>query len=207
MKARKQPKKLTSLGFRKKALRQLTTKIGVYVLCDLDGTPIYVGQSRSSIRGRASRHLTSARSDVIANRQIDVWEIAYVKTWPVKRQSDIAKLEAILFKAFDRRKALMNGSIPRMTGKMPRSLPEPFQTIQMMSDDDIKVRRDPMLRLPRQIEHIGRLVDHILSVKDSAQLRRSLAAHFERLDAYRHAFLEEGSPVFRTPGKSDEEAE
>ena len=28
------------------------------------------------IRSRVARHLTSARSDIIANRQIDVWEIA-----------------------------------------------------------------------------------------------------------------------------------
>ena len=53
-----------------------------------------------------------------------------------------------------------------------------------MSDKDITVRSDPMLQLPRQIEHIGRLVDHILSVKDLVQLRRSLAAHFQRLDVY-----------------------
>lgn len=62
-----------------------------------------------------------------------------------------------------------------------------------------------MLRLPRQIEHIGRLVDHILSVKNSAQLRRSLAAHFERLDAYRNAFLKQGAPVIRALGQTDEE--
>jgi hypothetical protein len=81
----------------------------------------------------------------------------------------------------------------------------PAQTVRVMSDADIKVRRDPMLRLPRQIEHIGRLVDHILSVKDSAQLRRSLAAHFKRLDVYRGAFLKQGAPVIRAAGQSDEE--
>jgi hypothetical protein len=85
------------------------------------------------------------------------------------------------------------------------ALPKPSQRIQVMSEEDIKVRRDPALRLPRQIEHIGRLVDHILSVKDSVQLRRSLAAHFGRLDAYRHAFLSAGTPVVRAPGQSDEE--
>lgn len=74
-----------------------------------------------------------------------------------------------------------------------------------MSDKDITVRSDPMLRLPRQIEHIGRLVDHILSVKDSVQLRRSLAAHFQRLDAYRAAFLKQGAPIIRAAGQSDEE--
>jgi hypothetical protein len=74
-----------------------------------------------------------------------------------------------------------------------------------MSDDDIKIRREPMLRLPRQIEHIGRLVDHLLTVKDKPQLRRALAAHFDRLDAYRAEFLKEGKPVVRKAGESDDE--
>lgn len=77
--------------------------------------------------------------------------------------------------------------------------------MQLMPDEEIKVRKDPALRLPRQIEHIGRLVDHILTVKDSPQLRRSLAAHFERLDQYRRAFLETGAPVTRRAGEEEEE--
>jgi hypothetical protein len=194
-----------SLAFRKSALAALTNEIGVYALCDLDQVPIYVGQSVDAIRARVNRHLTSARSDIIANRQIDVWEIAYVKAWPVERAADIPQLEAVLFKTFNSAKTLMNGSIPQLAQKMPARIPEPAQTVQVMSDSDIEVRRDPMLRLPRQIEHIGRLVDHILSVKDSAQLRRSLAAHFERLDAYRNAFLKQGAPVIRAAGQTDEE--
>ena len=76
--------------FRSRALSQLTNEIGVYALCDLDGQPIYVGQSIDGIRTRVRRHLTSARSDVIANRQIDVWEIAFVWAWPVDDKADPA---------------------------------------------------------------------------------------------------------------------
>lgn len=187
------------------ALQPVMTLAGGYALCDLDEQPIYVGQSTDGIRARVNRHLTSARSDVIANRQVDVWEIAFVKAWPVDSVDDIPHLEAVLFKAFDDAKRLMNGSIPKLSKSMPRKIPAADQTVQVMSDDDIKVRRDPMLRLPRQIEHIGRLVDHILSVKDSAQLRRSLDAHFERLDAYRKAFFKLGPPVIRAAGQTDEE--
>ena len=74
----------THLTFRKKALSGLTNQIGCYILADLDGVPIYVGQSTDGIKSRVGRHLTSARSDIIANRQIDVWEIAYVWAYPVK---------------------------------------------------------------------------------------------------------------------------
>ena len=55
----------TNFDFRNKACGSLTSEIGVYVLCDLDKTPIYVGQSKDGIRSRVRRHLTSARSDII----------------------------------------------------------------------------------------------------------------------------------------------
>ena len=193
-----------SQAYRKRALRELTNEIGVYAPCDFDEVTIYVGQSVDGIRARVNRDLTSARSDIIANRQIDVWEIAYVKAWPLEDRNKINSLEAILFKAFDSRKSLMNGSIPPLTGELPKSVPRPSQTIQVMTADGIRARREPALRLPRQIEHIGRLVDHILNVKDSAQLGRSLAAHFARLDAYRSEFLQQRTPVIREPGAEDD---
>jgi hypothetical protein len=191
--------------YRRQALRALTNRVGVYALCDLDEVPIYVGQSVDGIRARVNRHLTSARSDVIANRQIDVWEIAYVKAWPVNSTAEIDWLEAVLFEAFDQQKRLMNGSVPPLVGELPEEIPRPDQTIRVMSDKDIRIRRDPSLRLPRQIEHIGRLVDHILNVKDSPQLRQALGAHFERLDRYRHAFLQEGARVIRAVGTTKDE--
>jgi hypothetical protein len=191
--------------YRKKQMKALTNKVGVYALCDLDGIPIYVGQSTDGIQNRVRRHLTSARSDIIANRQIDPWEIAFVQAYPVNRIKDIPLLEASLFAKFHRKKPLMNGSIPVAEGQLLRHVPKPAETIQMMPDEELRVRREPALRLPRQIEHIGRLVDHILTVKDSAQLRRSLAAHFDRLDAYRTAFLKAGPAVKRAAGENDEE--
>lgn len=186
-------------------MKTLTNAIGVYALCDLDGVPIYVGQSKDGIQARVRRHLTSARSDIIANRQIDPWEIAFVQAYPVEDVTKIPKLEASLFAKFHKEKPLMNGSIPIAHGGALRRLPKPVQTVQMMPDEEIKVRLDPALRLPRQIEHIGRLVDHILTVKDSPQLRRSLAAHFDRLDAYREAFLKAGPAIRRGAGEEEDE--
>jgi hypothetical protein len=191
--------------YRQAQMKKLTDSIGVYVLCDLDGVPIYVGQSIDGIRQRARRHLTSARSDIIANRQVDPWEIAYVRAYPTKRKQEIPVLEASLFTAFNDQKPLMNGSVPVARDALLKEIPQPSAIIQIMPDEEIKVRRDPALRLPRQIEHIGRLVDHILTVKDSQQLRRSLSAHFERLDEYRRAFLEAGVPVTRRAGAEEEE--
>lgn len=193
--------------FRQEQMKKLSDAIGVYVLCDLDAVPIYVGQSVDGIRARARRHLTSARSDIIANRQIDPWEIAYVQAYPAEHTGKIPLLEASLFAKFNAEKTLMNGSVPVVREPLLEKLPDPAQVIQVMPDEEIRVRKDPALRLPRQIEHIGRLVDHILTVKDSRQLRQSLAAHFERLDEYRKAFLKADKSVTRRAGEEEDEEE
>lgn len=178
----------TDFHFRRQAVRQLTTKIGVYVLCDLDNVPIYVGKSTDSIRGRVSRHLTSARSDIIANRQIDVWEIAWVWTYPVRKKSEIAALEAILFHKYDPQSELMNGARPELpVGKI--DIPKPAQKIQVMSDPEIAEKKDPVLRLPRQAAHYAQIVGHFLAVKNSNQVARAMSAHFERLAKYHKTLL------------------
>lgn len=161
----------------------------MYALCDLDGIPVYVGQSIDGIQKRVRRHLTSARSDIIANRQIDVWEIAFVWGWPLEDQEKIKRLESHLFHEFHANSPLMNGSIPEDPGDLDFQIPN-IQEIQVMPDEEIESRKDPINRLPRQIDHIRRLVDQILIVKDSKQLRRSLRAHFARLDSYNKEFLD-----------------
>lgn len=180
-----------AIAFRQRAVGALITAIGVYALCDLDGTPIYVGQSVDGVRARVRRHLTSARSDIIANRQVDVWEIAYVMAWAATAET-IPALEAALFHHFNATSQLMNGSVPPPVARF--TLVEPTQTVQVIANDEIARRRDPSARLPRQIEHYGRLVDHYLNVKNSAELRISMEAHFARLGRYHAHFLEQVGP-------------
>lgn len=174
--------------FRKKALSDLTNEIGVYALCDLDMVPIYVGQSVDGIRARVQRHLTSARSDIIANRQIDVWEICGVMAWPVPQKSNIEAVENYLFHKFDAGLSLMNGKIPPPQPELDFALADP-EIVHVMTDAERQMRRDPALRLPRQIEQYQRLVDYIQNVKDAAHLKRSLHAHFQRLVEYHGKFL------------------
>jgi len=171
------------LSFRHRAVRTLTSKIGCYVLCDLDEVPIYVGQSVDGIRARVRRHLTSARSDIIANRQIDVWEIAYVWAYPVENRADIGPIEDALFHEFHSKSALMNGKVPRPPGKKIE-VPAPFQRVQVMADREIQEKKDPALRLPRQAEHYSQIVGHFLAVKNSREIATAMQAHFERLQKY-----------------------
>lgn len=173
--------------FRRKAVSQITNKIGCYVLCDLDSTPIYVGKSVDGIRSRVNRHLTSARSDIIANRQVDVWEIAWVWTFPATRE-EIEPLEAALFAFYNAKRTLMNGSTPRSANSFS-DIPEPFQKIQVMHSSEISEKLDATLRLPRQAEHYSSVIGHFLAVKNSRQIARSIDAHFERLAAYHKRLL------------------
>lgn len=174
--------------FRKSAMSNLTNEIGVYALCDLDMVPIYVGQSVDGIRARVQRHLTSARSDIIANRQIDVWEICAVMAWPVSLADQIEAAENHLFHRFDKETPLMNGKIPPVQHTLDFVLPQP-QIVEVMEPNERRKRLDPALRLPRQIDQYQRLVDYIQNVKDAAHLKRSLQAHFQRLVKYHNVFL------------------
>lgn len=176
------------LVFRRKAVRTLTNKIGCYVLCDLDQVPIYVGQSVDGIRARVNRHLTSARSDIIANRQIDVWEIAWVWAYPVRDKAEIGLLEDELFHAFNTRSALMNGKVPKPRADPPNP-PSPAQRVQVMADTEIAEKKDPALRLPRQAEHYSQIVGHFLAVKNSREIAGAIQAHFERLQKYHRQLL------------------
>lgn len=174
-------------SYRHKQLAGLTNEVGVYALCDLDHVPIYVGQSVDGIRSRVRRHLSSARSDVIANRQVDVWEIASVWAWPVSDVKLIPDLEAKLFETFNAERALMNGSVPSSSQMWVGDLPTK-QVVQVIAEDERLDRLKPTARLPRQIAQYLSLVDYILTVKDSGHLHRSLNAHFERLVRYHNSF-------------------
>lgn len=176
------------IAFRRRAVRTLTNEIGCYVLCDLDGVPVYVGQSTDGIRARVNRHLTSARSDIIANRQIDVWEIAFVWAYPVKERDHITPIETSLFHAFHAKSALMNGKTPPSPATKVDP-PKPAQIVQVMSDAEIAEKLDPALRLPRQAEHYSQIVSHFLAVKNSKEIAGAIQAHFERLRRYHQQLL------------------
>ncbi len=175
--------------YRNNQLRQLTNEIGVYALCDLDQDPIYVGQSKDGIRRRVRRHLTSARSDVIANRQLDVWEIGYVWAWPLPGATslEIATVECWLLNKFHSQKPLMNGSIRSLINEDVH-IPE-MQVVRILPPEEIERRLDPTLRLPRQAAQFTNLFAHILEVKNNSDQRRTLRAHFERLKQYTEDFF------------------
>ena len=139
---------------------------------------ICLGQSTDGIRSRVARHLTSARSDIIANRHIDVWEIAEVWAYPLLGKSGIGFLESVL----------MNGTVPPLPPtQMP--IPEPSQKVMVMSPEEISEKCDPAQRLPRQAAHFAQMVRHFLAVKEFKQIARAMSAHFQRLSRYHEKLL------------------
>jgi hypothetical protein len=153
----------------------------------LDEIPVYVGTSAEGIRARVRRHLTSARSDVIANRQIDVWEIAFVWAYPEADKLKRKELEALLYHYFNPQSALMNGTVPQVVDAS--SIPAPFQKIQVMVQSEIDDKKDHALRLPRQAGRYFELVEHFIAVKNSDQIGRAMDAHFVRLARYHKQML------------------
>lgn len=186
--------------FRYAAVSSLPVSKGVYVLCDLDHVPIYVGKSSEGIKKRVQRHLTSARSDIIANRQIDVWEIAWVWSYPVSDGQAMSLIEAELFHQFHPNSPLMNGKVPNPPVPA-QAIPSRIDPVQVLADDEILERKLLSNRLPRQVEHYGQLIKHYLAVKDSEELRLAMDAHHRRLSEYHRRFVEE---VGRPPIGTDE---
>lgn len=177
---------------RKEAIGKLPDLAGVYALCDLDEVPVYVGQAAcskdASIRKRVQRHLTSARSDIIANRQLDVWEIAYVWSWPIHDTDERRRAEAMLYRQFDAESRLVNGKIPTES-QMPLDELPSRTCEQIMPEGVIRARQDPAVRFPRQAQQFCQLLDYILNTHDKPHLRVALQVHFDRMNRYMDEFL------------------
>lgn len=135
------------------------------------------------------RQRPSTRSDAIANRQVDVWEVAYVWAWPLHESVDITILEVHLLHTFNRESPLVNGAIPPAHEQLPFPVPERVR-VQVMADAEVQSRRNPALRLPRQIQHFNALVDYILNTQDKPHLRRAMQVYFGRLTRYFQEFIE-----------------
>jgi hypothetical protein len=71
-----------------------------------------------------------------------------------------------------------------------------------MNEAEIQAKRDPVQRLPRQAAHYAQIVGHFLEVKDSKQIARAMAAHFQRLARYHQTLLGIAEPA---PADDEEE--
>ena len=145
---------------------------GVYAFFDYDGEPIYVGQTNEQLRVRVRRHLTNQRTDAVAMRILDVFEVAALELWPLWELQDrpladpaerrraqgllnatehTAYLDAIGASRFG---AILNEKIPPRSERVP--LP-PSRRFGLVSEQTLAERGHPDVRIARRAETISRL--------------------------------------------------
>ncbi len=141
---------------------------GVYAFFDYDGEPIYVGQTNEQLRTRVRRHLTNQRTDAVAMRVLDIFEVAAMRLWPLWELEDknatdrVAKtmldaaeyavyLEAIKASRF---KAILNEKIPPRSASIP--LP-PSEKFTLITEETRKNLGHPDTRIARRSDTISRL--------------------------------------------------
>lgn len=141
---------------------------GVYAFYDYDGEPIYVGQTNEKLRTRVRRHLTNQRTDAVAMRILDVFEVAEVEVFPLwelentPRQDPAAReilnsleysvyLQAIVNSRF---KAILNEKIPPVSS--PMALPASLR-YDLIDEATRNEKGHPDIRIARRAETLARL--------------------------------------------------
>lgn len=141
--------------------------IGIYCFFDYDGEPIYVGQTTEKFSIRVARHLTGQRSDTVAYRILDPFEVASMALWPmtfpdsatkVERQLEVDAAEyAVYRQAIFKSEfgAILNEKLPPRTNHSV-SLGEPFR-FELVDPDLRDEREHPDVRIARRAETLARL--------------------------------------------------
>jgi hypothetical protein len=166
---------------------------GVYSFYDYDNEPIYVGQTKESLRTRIRRHLTNQRTDAVAMNVLDPFEVYKIVVYPLPEFEDVpatniqAKrhLDALEFKIYSqaitnsRFGAILNEKEPP-TPHFDVAPPEAFSGV-IISDEVKKIRDHPDVRIARRTQTIARLAQVISERKVQKGLREVLLVQAKRL--------------------------
>lgn len=169
-------------------------KWGVYSFYDYDNEPIYVGQTKESLRTRIRRHLTNQRTDAVAMNVLDPFEVYKIVVYPLPELETTAannpearrKLDslerAIYEKAISNSKfsAILNEKEPPVP-QVSITIPASFEGI-IVSDEVKKIREHPDIRIARRTQTISRLAQVISERKVQKGLRRVLLVQAKRLE-------------------------
>ncbi|GAA1622716.1 GIY-YIG nuclease family protein [Leucobacter chromiireducens] len=138
--------------------------IGVYAFYDYDGEPIYVGQTWENFGTRVGRHLTGQRSDTLAYRILDPFEVAEFELYPVEYLRNDpekkSKLDAIEYSVYldaianSKHHAILNEKIPPLSTPVP--LPRAYR-FPLVPEGMREDREHPDVRIARRAETLSRL--------------------------------------------------
>lgn len=142
-------------------------KWGVYVFYDYEGEPIYVGQTNEQLRVRVRRHLTNQRTDAVAMRVLDVFEVAEVEFFPLWEYEGLkasperkGRLNALEYSVYltalaeSRYHAILNEVVPPVS--RPIQLPASYRH-RLVSGQRLEDAQHADVRIARRAETIARL--------------------------------------------------
>jgi hypothetical protein len=180
---------------------------GVYSFYDYDDEPIYVGQTKESLRTRIRRHLTNQRTDAVAMNVLDPFEVYKIVVYPLpelegRTAGDTeAKriLDALEDKIYRRAiqqsvfGAILNEKLPP-TPQVEVEVPESHEGV-IVSDDVRRIREHPDIRIARRTQTISRLAQVISERKVQKGLRNVLLVQARRLEWLARRRLEQSADV------------
>lgn len=191
------------------------SKYGVYAFYDYDGEPIYVGQTKESLRSRIGRHLTNQRTDAVAMNVLDPFEVAEIELWPISEgglaEEEMQKLlNAVEYTVFQKvlKQSKLNAvlnekDVPKTSRvKLPRSYRG-----KIIPDPLYEIRKHPDTRIARRASTIASLA-RVISERDvSKGLRRTLLTQAKRLERLASERLKEIAGPIPVEGKAEETGE
>ena len=189
-------------------------RYGVYAFFDYDGEPIYVGQTNEQLRVRIRRHLTNQRTDAVAMKVLDPFEVFEIEIWPLPdfegqdMNASIARrlnwLERAVFDRLieqSRFKAILNEKDPPLLVDATAVIPTGVRG-RIVSEAVLNLRGHPDTRIARRAETLSLLAKVIAERRVQSGLRRTLLTQAKRLAWLAEKRMNElrGQPV------SDEQA-
>lgn len=180
---------------------------GVYSFYDYDNEPIYVGQTKESLRTRIRRHLTNQRTDAVAMNVLDPFEVYKIVVYPLPQlegraasDSEAKKiLDALEHKVYTQAihdsefSAILNEKEPP-TSQVEVEVPISFEGI-IVSDEVKRIREHPDIRIARRTQTISRLAQVISERKVQKGLRKVLLIQAIRIEWLAQRRLENAAEV------------
>jgi GIY-YIG catalytic domain len=168
-------------------------KFGVYAFFDYDGEPIYVGQTNERLSTRIRRHLTNQRTDAVAMKVLDPFEVYEIEVWPLTQYEKLdtdakAHLDWLEHDIFhyllgeSRFKSVLNERDPSPVAKN-ETFRRPISIRgKIVSDAVLKLRNHPDTRIARRAETLSLLAKVIAERQVQPGLRRTLLTQAKRLE-------------------------
>lgn len=175
-------------------------RYGVYAFYDYDGEPIYVGQTNNTLRDRIGRHMTNQRTDAVAMKVLDPFEVYSIQVWPLpefnhlnsKSHKDERAQAKLWLNALERSvydnavsasafKAVLNEKKPAIARLSFRKLPASFNGV-IVSTELLELREHRDIRIARRASTLASLAQIISERQVQKGLRTVLRTQARRLE-------------------------